>query len=78
MFFFQLSLRASDSGVPPKYSEASFKVFVSREQNTPQFELAQYDVKMNESTDVGFKFVTVQASDPDVSISSECFRIWIY
>ena len=63
----QITVRASDGGIPPRTADIQGLITIRRNQNLTQFEQGEYLVRMAENADVGAAVVTVRATDKDVS-----------
>ena len=68
LFVPQLTVRASDQGVPPKTSTATATITVTTDENFPVFDQAEYSESFPVDTAEGTPIATVHATDSDVSI----------
>ncbi len=67
LFPFQVEVRASDHGIPPRTATARARIRITRDQNFPVFNQTEYTVRLPENTPVRTRIITVGASDKDVS-----------
>ncbi len=67
---FQLQLRASDGRDPPRISNATVTVSITRDESTPQFFGTPYDnARVSENAEVGRVFFNrVRAADQDLQV----------
>ncbi len=68
--FFQLTIQASDQGVPPRTANTVATIDISTDQNFPVFDKSEYTVEFPENTQVGATIARVAASDQDVRKSA--------
>ncbi len=67
---FQLQLRASDGRDPPRISNATVTVSITRDESTPQFFGTPYDnARVSENAEIGRVFFNrVRAADQDLQV----------
>ena len=64
----QLTVRASDMGVPPRTADVSVSMTVTTDQNLPTFIQNEYNADLRENERVGTEVARVNANDLDVSV----------
>jgi protocadherin Fat 4 len=65
---YELSIRASDKGVPPKTVDVTGSIDITTDQNFPEFEQSEYTVEFPENTAVGATIARVRATDQDCAV----------
>ncbi|KAJ8271180.1 hypothetical protein COCON_G00100390 [Conger conger] len=69
---YDLILRASDGGTPPRTTQASLRISVTdANDNSPRFERAQYEAELDENAAVGVSVLQVRAVDLDVGANGQ-------
>lgn len=63
--FIQLRLEAYDSNNPNLRAEGLSFITVIRNPATPRFEVVSYDMSIEETQNVGFVLLTINATDDD-------------
>ena len=63
----QLTVQASDGGVPPRRQQVKVTVTISTDKNLPSFDKDIYTANMTEDQPIGASVVQVTAFDEDVS-----------
>ena len=63
----QLTVQASDGGVPPRRQQVKVTVTISTDKNLPSFDKDSYIANMTEDQQIGASVIQVTALDEDVS-----------
>ncbi|XP_069781100.1 protocadherin-7b isoform X2 [Narcine bancroftii] len=69
---YELRLRASDGGRPPRSSSALLRVLISDvNDNTPRFERQLYEARLAENSPAGSRILQLRAGDPDTGVNGQ-------
>ena len=72
---FQITVKASDHGEPPRSAEVGVTVSISQDSNQPSFQRSEYRMDdVAENLPVGSSIIRVSASDDDVNIQSYYYQ----
>ncbi|XP_032882572.1 protocadherin-7 isoform X2 [Amblyraja radiata] len=69
---YELRLRASDGGRPPRSSSALLRVLISDvNDNSPRFERQLYEARLSENSPAGSRILQLRAGDPDIGVNGQ-------